>query len=149
MKKTILSFISALVLLLNGCTPPPETYPFAENQDIMCVELLYHASPQGTVMLNDFTLIRELEQEEIAPFMDAVRSLETEKCFSSPNRDFGNYVACVTYTDGSREVFGNYHIEFVENGETESGVGRYYFSGNAFVELFNDYAGDYSFLENE
>ena len=91
-------------------------------------------------------LVRQLNPDEIEPFMEALQEIKTKKTSLSPVRDFGVYVVRVTYLSGEKEIFGDYHIEFLESGEKETGVGFYYFVGDTFEELFLTYAGGYDML---
>ena len=113
---------------------------------IESIELLYHPLPEGTFTLKDYMFVRQLEPEEVDPFMDALQVLETKKTSVSPVRDFGVYVVRVAYLNGEKEIFGDYHIEHVESGEEETGVGFYFFVGDAFEELFITYAGGQDML---
>ena len=88
-------------------------------------------------------MIRELEKSEILPFIESVQELKTAKCTSPPPRGYGEYVVRVIYTNGDVEIFGNYHIEFVKNGDEEAGVGSYVFNPfTAYEELFLTYLGE-------
>ena len=146
----IVILLLVIISILCGCSPLPETYPFKDQNDsIESIELLYHPSPEGDFTLADYVLVRELAFDEIDPFMDALHTIKTKKTTMSPVRDYGVYVVRVTYVDGEIEIFGNYHIEFVESGEYETGVGFYFFVGDKFKELFLEYAGELNHLIKE
>lgn len=132
-------FILMLIPLLFGCRRIPETYQFANTElEIKQVELLSNASVGYTGQ--EFTLVRALDEDEISDFMDALYKLETKKCTTPPPRNFGPHIVRVTYENGDMELFASWHIEFVENGKAITGVGAYYFSGDAFETLYSEYA---------
>lgn len=145
MKKFVLLLL--IISILSGCSALPKTYPFLNQHDsIESIELLYHPLPEGTFTLKDYMLVRKLDSDEIDSFMDALQKIETKKTSVSPVRDFGVHVVRVTYLTGEKEIFGDYHIEFVESGEEEAGVGFYFFVGDAFETLFVTYAGGQDML---
>ena len=150
MKKSFWIIVLCLVFsMLIGCTCQPDTYPFVnQNDSIICVELLYHPQPSNLYTTKDYLLIRELEKDEIIPFIDSLHELKTDKCITPPPRGYGEYVVRVIYMNGDVEIFGNYHIEFVKNGDEEAGVGLYVFNPYIeYIELFLTYSGSQDFLD--
>ena len=150
MQKILRIFVIFLVLSsLLGCSHLPSTYPFVNQDDsIERIELLYHPEPNNIFTTKDYLLIRELASDEIIPFMKAIYNIGTDKCISPPPRGYGEYVSRVIYTNGDVEIFGNYHIEFVKNGDEEAGIGSYLFSPfTAYEELFLSYSGGQAYLD--
>ena len=150
MKKFLrMSILLVVVALVAGCTRLPDSYPFVnKNESIERVAFLYHPQPNNLLTTKDYLVVRELTAEETDPFMDALQSLKTDKCITPPPRGYGDYVVRISYSDGSMEIFGNYHIEFVKSGEEEAGIGTYVFSPySAFEELFLAYSGDQDSLD--
>ena len=147
MRRLLIIYI-VFVLLLCGCSKLPDTYPFL-NQDveIEAISLFYFPNPRDGYVGQEFEFIRDLESNEITPFMDEIRSLKTTLSISPPARGFGEYIVQVTYSDGSLELFGEWHIEYVESGGEITGVGGYNFIGDSFERLFLKYAGDFSHLK--
>ena len=137
--------ICLIMLLLCGCSPKPQSYPFVnKSEPIESVELLYY--PRANNVDEEwmaFQQIRVLEPEEITTFMNALYALPTKRARPTPPSDYGSYVARVTYENGDMEYFGSVHIEFVANGTDAHAMGYYYFPGNAFEELFFGYAGEW------
>ena len=146
MKKVFI--VVLLLFTLCGCSIDPRTYPF-ENKDqpIASVELLYYPwIEDDRKPFMEFELIRTLEPEEIPVFMDAIYSLETKRVGPTPPGNYGMYIARVSYENGDVENFATRHIEFVEAGDKAYAVGWYVFTGDAFEQLFLEYAGDISHL---
>ena len=140
--------ILLIIMLLCSCSRLPNTYPFEnKDQEIKSIELLYNPYVNKDEYSTDFVLIRSLEENEFAPFMKDIYSLETDKCITPPVCDFGEYVVFVNYKNGDMEIFASWHIEFVESGNNPTGVGAYYFLGDAFDNLFVEYSGTSDFSE--
>lgn len=143
MRKVFVATILLLVVL-SGCFSNrlPDTYQFYDaGQRIESIELLYNPYAQEGYTGKAFISIRALDQREIKPFIDKLHSLKTVKCITPPPSAFGEYVVVVDYENGDTEMFGSWHIEFVENGNSPSGVGAYCFAEQeAFEELFLSYA---------
>lgn len=141
--KMILSLVFA-VIFLAGCSGELQIssiYSFAHPmEDIESIELLVNnnvdafASDKGA-----FILIRELDSGEIDSFMSAVYEMETSHCVSPPPRGYGRYVARITYSNGDVEMLGTEHIEFIQFGNEPTGVGAYYFTGDAIEKLILQY----------
>lgn len=143
MKKYVLVLlILLLVLCLCRCFFRSEEYEFQNTLDmVVSVELLYNhnESPSGYDTF-DFTLIRELEPEEIITFMNDIYQLETSRGGGTPPRwGYGWYIAKVVYSNGDVEMLGSYNIEYIACGEDQTGVGIYYFADDAFEEVFSKY----------
>lgn len=137
MRRLLVFFM--VIPLLCACSRIPETYSFAyEGKTIACVELLNNYSAVYTGQ--EFTVIRNLSEDEIPAFMDMLSQLETRQCITPPPRNFGPHIVRVTYADGDMELFGSWHIEFVEKGQSVKGVGAYCFSEDDFENLFMEYA---------
>lgn len=148
MKRFLIFVVYAL--LLCGCSKLPDTYPFLnEDNTITSIALFYFHNPQEGYVGQEFELIRELEIDEITPFMDGIRSIDTIKGLSPPPCGFGEYIAQVTYSDGSMELFGTWHMEYVKSGDEILGIGAYNFMGDAFEKLFLEYAGELSYLKQD
>ena len=71
--------------------------------------------------------------------MEEIIVLDTVLKHSPPRRNYGFYVARVTYEDGDVELFGTKHIEYVESGNAQKGLGLHYFKGDAFERIFLEY----------
>ena len=142
MKRLLLVFFA--LLILGGCSTRPMEYPFPNRgEPIESVELLHHPwYEDDTKPFLEFELIRTLEDEEIAGFMEAVYALETHRARPTPPSNYGTYFARVNYENGDTEYLGTAHIEFVESGDQAWAVGDYYFPGDVFDKLFFEYAGN-------
>lgn len=143
-KMSIILAVCSFLVLLYSCTQS-SAYPFPNRDEpIESVELLYY--PFAVDMDNEefmkFEVIRMLEKEEIPEFMESLYALKTKEAFGSPPCDYGPYIARVNYENGDSEYFGTRHFEMVEAGTQAFAVGIYYFPGDAFEELFFEYAGD-------
>ena len=136
MKKKLIFTIVLIALCMGGCKPREYQFP-NKGRAIESIELLYNQDEGYTE--NPFTSIRMLETNEIELFMSELYTLQTYHP-TPPPRNFGPYIAIVTYEGGDREVFSSYHIEFVEYGNEICGVGGYHFEQDAFDELFMEYA---------
>ena len=149
MKRTIIMLF--LLILMSGCSVQPDSYPFEQqNSPILNVELLYYPwIDDESKPFMEFCLIRTLESEEISDFMESLYGLETKRAEPTPPGNYGSYIARVHYANGDTEYFGTRHIEFVKAGEEAYAVGYYYFVGDAFENLFLEYAGDLSYLDSE
>ena len=136
--------VCLIMVHLCGCSIQPKSYPFVNREEpIKSIELLYY--PRATNMDEEwmvFRLIRALEPEEIPTFMNALYELPTKRARPTPPSDYGAYIVRVTYENGDTEYFGSIHIEFVQSGSEPYAMGYYYFTGDAFEELFFEYAGE-------
>ena len=142
MKKLIV--IILILLLLCGCKTMPDEYPFKNaNDNIVSVELLYNPHANEGHHDYPFELSCVLGESESVNFMNRVMQLETSKCLTPPPSNYGFYIARVTYDDGDVELFGTWHIEFVENGSEPWGVGSYSFDGDDFEILIKEYIEKY------
>ena len=142
MKKVLLTIL-VILLLMASCPSRPNEYPFPNRgEPIESVELLRYPfgddSRRGGKFV--FRSIRFLSEEEIPVFMEALYSLPTWCAKPTPNANYGEYIARVTYSNGDTEYFGSQHFELVKKGEEPIGVGTYYFPGETFEELFHKYA---------
>lgn len=146
MKKLLLIFVAFIIL--GGCSTRPMEYPFPNrNEPIKSVELFYHPwYEDDTKPFLEFELIRKLEDDEIAGFMEAVYVLDTHRARPTPPSNYGTYFARINYENGDTEYLGTAHIEFVECGDQAWAVGDYYFPGDAFDNLFFQYAGNLDHL---
>ena len=137
-----------IVLGLFGCSAYPNEYVFEnKNEPIESVELIYYPYARNMDKEDALLSIRFLEAEEIPEFMEKIYSLETKRVWSAPPRDWGVYIARVTYQNGDVEYLGSMHIEFVESGAEPIAQGIYCFSGDAFDKVFLEYAGNFDHLE--
>lgn len=137
-------FWSLCVVLFTGCrnnTKMPTSYQFIHSMDnIVGIELLFNNSKDAFSADSKFVLLRELDESQIAEFMSAVYELETDCCISPPPRGYGQYIARITYSNGDVEMLGTNNIEFIEFGAKPTGIGMYYFPGDALEELIILYA---------
>ena len=140
MRKLII--LSVLLVCLTACSIQPNSYPFENrNEPIKQIDLFYYPwIDDESKPFMEFQLIRTLESDEILEFMEAIYSLETKRARPTPPANYGPYIARVYYENGDIEHFASWHIEFVEAGEKAFAVGYYYFAGDAFDELFLEYA---------
>jgi len=147
MRKLVAIFL--LLIISSGCSVHPKSYRFEHrNEPIHSVDLLYYPwIDDATKPFMEFQLIRTLESKEISEFMDALCGLETKRARPTPPGNYGQYIVRVCYKNGDTEYFGTRHIEFVKAGEKPYAVGYYYFTGDAFDQLFLEYAGDISYLK--
>jgi hypothetical protein len=135
--------IYALLYLVCAVVPKLDSYDFPyRGETIESVELLYYpwADDHKNGEFMQFQTIRKLEPNEIPAFMDSIYELPTESPLGDPRRDFGPYIAVVTYQNGDAEYYGSWNIEIVEAGSEIWAVGQYCFSGDAFDKLFLEYA---------
>ena len=137
----VLLIVVIILIALGRCSAYPDKYPFENrNEQIKQIDLLYY--PQNddeSKPYREFRLIRTLEPDEIPEFMEEIYSLET-KYVAPPRVNYGQYIARVYYENGDVENFASRHIEFVKAGEQSLAQGIYYFPGDAFDELFLEYA---------
>ena len=142
--KKLLLLVVCLSFLLLGCNSAAEPYPF-ENRDepITAIELLYYPWIENeNEPFMEFVLIRELSIEEIPLFMEELYALPSSFVLGSPLRNYGLYIAKVSYENGDTEYFASRHNELVKAGEEPYAVGVYRFIGDSFDELFLEYAGN-------
>ena len=119
----------------------PEEYTFPnKNEAVAKIELLYHPYPDGGANSDIMEHICTLEEEKATEFLTRLYDLDTNKCITPPARDYGFYIARVIYQNGDVEMFGSWHIEFIEKGDSPKGVGAYYFNEQEFEDLFFQYA---------
>lgn len=132
--------ISALLLFLAGCSHASSTYQFSnETADIVSIEMLHNQNPYGEgTDINNIHLIRELEEDEIVPFMTEIYALETDR-YNPPLWGYGEYIAKVTYTNGDIEMLGSLNIVYIASGADSNGVSPYFFTGDGFTEVFSEY----------
>lgn len=146
MRKLFIYFL--LFFTLCRCASQENSYPFEnKGEPIASVELLYYPwIEDDRKPFMEFVLIRTLEEDEIPVFMEALYSLETKRVGPTPPCNYGRYIARVNYENGNIENFATRHIELVEKGKEAHAIGYYVFTGDAFEELFLEYAGDISHL---
>lgn len=137
--------IALVVVCLSGCTFFQNAYQFPNKYEaIDSIELLYYPGADDIEKPSmEFTLIRELNAEEISEFMERIYSLKTKRERLAILMDYGPYIARVNYENGDTEYFTSRLIDYVENGKEPYAVGFYYFVGDAFDELFLEYAGEF------
>lgn len=143
MRKTIITTL-LISIFLSGCFPNrlPDTYDFKNKGcEIERIELLHNPDWPYSRPLDEFIFLRELEAEEFAPFMEAIYAIPTKLTITPPPTGYGEYVARVVYENGDVELFGSWHIEFVEYGDSPSEIGEYVFSGDAIDDVFFEYVG--------
>lgn len=141
---TLCVIVNIMSLVLCGCgntTQMEPTYAFPHGvEDIESIDLLLNNNVDAFSLDKDaLVLIRRLEESEINMFMNEVYELETSYTISPPLRGYGTYVAKVTYSNGDVEMLGSEHIEFIYAGTDPTGVGAYYFTGDAFEQLILSY----------
>lgn len=141
--KLLLSVL-LVVNVLAGCgrgTQMSSTYSFAHPiENIASIDLLINNSVDAfSSDENAFVLIRSLDVGEIEAFMTAVYEIKTSYCVSPPLRGYGQYIAKVTYINGDVEMLGTRHIEYIQVGNEPTGVGAYYFAGDAIEQLILKY----------
>lgn len=140
MKKILLSVL-ALVLLM-GCAARPSSYQYP-NKDvaIVSVDLLLNENElHAGINESEMRLVRTLEPNEISPFMNDVYGIPTDIVGTPPPWGYGYYVVKVTYENGDIEFYGSLNIEFVSSGNSPTGIGDYYFTGDEFEKLYTQYA---------
>lgn len=141
--KIILSVVF-VVIFLAGCsggTPMEPAYSFAHPmENIDSIELLINNNVDAFASDKDaFVLIRKLDDSEVEAFMAEVYEMQTSYCISPPLRGYGQYIAKVTYSNGDVEMLGTEHIEYIRSGDEPTGVGAYYFTGDAIDKLILQY----------
>ena len=135
--------IYTLICIVCAVVPKLDPYDFPyRGQPIESVELLYYpwADDPDSGEFMQFQTIRELDPSEIPVFMERIYNLPTESPLGDPRSNFGPYIAVVTYQNGDAEYYGCWNIEIVEVGSDIWAVGQYCFSGDAFDQLFLEYA---------
>ena len=140
--KRICLAIMLLLIFLPGCEQVPSTYQFPNrNEEIISIELLsnYVEKTEDGVKYH-FVVLQKLDKKEIPEFMDRVYQLETAR-FYPPLRNYGKYIARITYANGDIELYGTSHIELVEAGSTMSALGIYYFPDNGMEQLILEFLG--------
>jgi len=149
--KKLLVLVICLSFLLLGCNSAAEPYLFENRgKSIDCIELLFYPWIEDeNEPFMEFVLIRELSAEEIPVFMEELYALPSSFVYGSPLRNYGSYIARVSYENGDTEYFASRHIELVKAGEEPYAVGVYSFTGNSFDELFLEYAGNLDYLLKE
>lgn len=146
MRKSLIITLIICTLLLNGCKP--REYPFPnKGQPIERIELLYNPYADNGNIGGPMDSICILESDSMGAFLSALYDMETDRCITPPPTGYGFYVARIVYQNGDVEMFGSRHIEFVEKGSEPAWIGEYYFTGDAFEELFFEYAGTSDFPE--
>ncbi len=143
MRKTFIVILAlAIIIFLRVNYVWPQEYVFRHGIEMVDrVELLYNQSEEYSDGYEsfEFQIIRELQGDELISFMNEVYMLDTAKGGYPPRWGYGWYVAKVTYSNGDVEMLGSYNIEFISSGKEQTGVGRYYFTGDAFEETFSRY----------
>ena len=136
-------FAVLLVFFCWGEIATPSHYHYPHSAiDAVRVELLHNQNTDAFASDDSkLVLLKILEGAEMIDFLNEVRSIETSYCVTPPPRGYGDYVARVTYTNGDVEYYSSNHLEFVENGTERTGVGAYYFEGDAMERLILGYCG--------
>lgn len=147
MKRFGIVFLLIIVLLLCSCASRQYTFP-NKGQPVVSIELLYNPHANKNVIGGPTESIRFLQKEEVDTFLQALYTIETHRCITPPPTDYGSYVARVVYENGDVEMFGSWHIEFIEKGKEPTRIGEYYFDREAYEKLFFEYAGQDSKRED-
>lgn len=146
MKKIVLIALFIITLSIGGCKSREYTFP-NKNQAVEKVELLYNPYTDSNAGSRAMEVICTLESEEVGAFLECLYGLDTSRCTTPLPRNYGAYVARVVYQNGDVEMFGSRHIEFIQKGDSPKAVGAYFFSGEAFEQLFFEYAETSDFQE--
>ena len=171
MKKGIMLLCIAAFLLC-GCQAPANNSFENKDEPVQCVELLFYPyayegelrmkellSNQGSnenytlpseleSAYMEFKLIRSLEAEETSAFLERLYALQTSMWLGDPPSDYGSYIVRIYYENGDVGYYGSRHIEMVQAGDNPCAVGVYTFKGDAFEELYFEYAGNIDNLKN-
>lgn len=142
-RRFLIVFVVLLVFLCWGEIATPSHYCYPHSvADAVRVELLHNQNTDAFASDDSkFVLLKTLEGAEMIDFLNEARIIETSYCVTPPPRGYGEYVARVTYSNGDVEYYGSNHLEFVENGTERTGVGAYYFAGDAMERLILGYCG--------
>lgn len=129
-----------LSLILLSHNKISRNYVFSNSiEDVVSIELLYNQNSGGEgIDSSNIHSIRLLTTEEIHPFMEEIYRLETRTA-NPPPSGWGCYLAKVTYSNGDVEMLGSYNIEYILAGHVPTGIGTYFFTGDAFEKLFSSY----------
>lgn len=146
MRKFAIVALIIIILLLSGCKTREYTFRNQAKQ-IERVELLYNPYANSIDVGGLMENICTLDGESAVTFWEELYQLDTHYR-TTPGRNYGFYVAQVTYKNGDIEIFGSRHIEFIAKGESPNKVGGYAFKYDDFEELFCKYAGITSFEED-
>lgn len=153
MKKQIIIALATLLVVLFWIWViwiPKETdhYIYVNSIDtVVSVELLSNQNHDGQGTDWDYIYsIRFLSEDEIQPFIERVRQIPTSDCYP-PFSGWGSYIAKVTYSNGDVELLGSHNIEYIAKGKDYFGYSFYYYVGDEFKQLFEQYidAGKYPF----
>ena len=144
MRKNLIFVALFLILILCSCSGNEEMLPVYEfvhpMDEIVSIELLYNGNTNGSgTDESKFRLLNSLSEDDMTLFMNEVYQLETSYCINPPPRGYGLYIARVTYSNGDVEMLGTRHIEFIPSGAEPTGVGAYYFAGDAIDKLILQY----------
>lgn len=133
--------IALLVLLVCHSCFGNNRYRFPNPlEEIEKVELLYNPNRfSAEDPVYEFVLMRELQSEEVAPFMTEIYQLKTDKYGPPPRRGYGWYIVRVTYSNGDVEMLGSYNIAYIRSGKPQHSTGIYYFPDNGLTELLKNY----------
>jgi len=141
-----------LICLVCAVVPKLDPYDFPyKDEPIESIDLFYHpwADNYDNEEYLQFQFIRKLEPDEIPVFMTRLYELPTESPIGDPPSNYGPFIAVVSYENGDAEYYGSWNIEVVEAGTEAWAVGGHCFSGDAFDELFLEYAGSMDHLKND
>lgn len=140
-RRILIVFLVGLVFWCWSEIATPSSYHYPHSvEDAVCVELLHNRNTDAFASDDSkFVLLNTLKGEKLIAFLEEVRNIETYHCVTAPPRGYGEYVARVIYTNGDVEYYGSDHLEFVENGTERTGVGAYYFAGDAMERLILEY----------
>ena len=132
--------IVLLILMLCHCHSISR-YRFANPlEKVVKIELLHNPNYQSPECAKfEFTLMKELEPDQFAPFMLEIYELETARCVSPPGWGYGWYIVRVTYSNGDVEILGSRNIECIRYGERQTGTGGYYFTDKGLEILLERY----------
>lgn len=139
MKKYCL--VVLLLIILSGCSRIEPSYDFPNRSvAIESIELYHNMNLWGFgTDESNMVLLRTLEGDEIAEFMNTIYELPTKRLGTPPQDGYGEYVAKIIYENGDVEMYGPTNIELIPAGSEAWGLDTHYFTGDGFTELFAQY----------
>lgn len=141
MKMNKLWVLLVLVVILCFCGCSAGIYELNNSPETIAkIELYSNASEPGTYAHQEnVTFIRQLEEDEIASFVQEICNLEMIMTHP-PAYGYGSYIAVITYSNGDMDILSNHAIEYVPAGEQPGQVSGDTFPGDSFEVVFLKYA---------
>ena len=141
MKRNTIIILLVLAVILCFCGCSDGIYELTHSAEtITKIELYSNTAEPGTYAHQEnITFIRQLEEDEIASFVQEICGLEMIMT-NPPAYGYGCYISVISYSNGDMDILSNFAIEYVPSGGQPGQVSGSTFPDDSFDAVFLKYA---------